>query len=227
MASARYCLREKAKKDYREVQVPLPRPERAASNSDKLYPIEVIDEDGDRVKIHYIGYGDGWDEWRSREDVVDMAKAKQDTRTRQLETYTPYNPHQELAHAIKAALTPSRKFGGPEVRIELPFDLLVFQGGLKVLGTYIKTFRGNDLYGINEYGDLVPLLGSRWHVRGINRHLDFCAVEKCSVVFHIFKKSSIEDYISEEKTELVPGGYTLVFKFVRFDGVRRQLHKFT
>lgn len=148
-------------------------------------------------------------------------------RTRQLETYTPYNPHQELAHAIKAALTPSRKFGGPEVRIELPFDLLVFQGGLKVLGTYIKTFRGNDLYGINEYGDLVPLLGSRWHVRGINRHLDFCAVEKCSVVFHIFKKSSIEDYISEEKTELVPGGYTLVFKFVRFDGVRRQLHKFT
>lgn len=37
---------------------------------------------------------------------------------------------------------------------------------------------------------------------------------------------STEDYISDEKVERVPGGYTLIFKFVRFDGVRRQLHKF-
>lgn len=81
------------------------------------------------------------------------------------------------------------KNGRPEVRIEMPFDLLIFQGGLKTLGTFVMTFRGNDLYGIKEYEELVPLLGSRRHVRGINQQLDFCAVEKASVVFYIYKTS--------------------------------------
>ncbi len=60
-----------------------------------------------------------------RDDVVDV-----ETKAHQLENYAPYNPHHELTYAIKAALTPTRRVGGPEVRIEIPFDLLVFNGGL-------------------------------------------------------------------------------------------------
>lgn len=44
-------------KNYRELnELKLPRPEQVKA-VDKLYTVEVI-EDGDRVKIHYVGYED-------------------------------------------------------------------------------------------------------------------------------------------------------------------------
>ncbi len=49
----------------------------------------------------------------------------------QVERYTPHDYHQELAYAIKAVPTSSRRMGGPEVRAEMPFDMLVYNGGLK------------------------------------------------------------------------------------------------
>ena len=42
------------KKSYSEV-VKLPRAERVKpKTADQLYPIEVVEEDGDRVKVHYV-----------------------------------------------------------------------------------------------------------------------------------------------------------------------------
>lgn len=32
------------------------------------------------------------------------------------------------------------------------------------------------MYGITQHKDLIPYLGEKWFIRGINAHLDFCAV---------------------------------------------------
>ena len=32
---------------------------------DKLYAVEVVKKEGERVKIHYVGYDDRLDEWIS------------------------------------------------------------------------------------------------------------------------------------------------------------------
>lgn len=118
MASG-YSLRNKERIDYRVIEkgVEIPRARRATS--DKLYPITVVETNGDQVKIHYEGYGEEYDEWRSRSDIVEPMKP---------EMYKPYDPHQELAYQIKLSLD-SRGRRDPEARIELPFDKLVFEGG--------------------------------------------------------------------------------------------------
>lgn len=100
---------------------------------------------------------------------------------------------------------------------------IIFNGGLKQVGSFLRTYRNNDLYGIQDYDDLVPLLGKKWYIRGINEQLDFCAVLKDTVVFHLYCKAPIKDFITRE---LLCGGYMLVFRFVRFDGVRRHLQDF-
>ena len=46
-----------------------------------------------------------------------------------------------------------------DVRIEMGFDAMLYQGGLKSLGYLKKRDRGHEVYGIKAYKDLVPLFG--------------------------------------------------------------------
>ena len=64
---------------YRELaDVKLPRRSREQklsskpSTADKLYRLRVLEEDneGERVKVRYIGYGSEHDEWREKGDIV-------------------------------------------------------------------------------------------------------------------------------------------------------------
>ena len=47
-------------KNYRELnEIKLPRAQRVhVKTVDKLYAVEVVEEEGERVKIHYVGYDD-------------------------------------------------------------------------------------------------------------------------------------------------------------------------
>ena len=40
----------------------------------------------------------------------------------------------------------------PDVQIEIPFDKLVYNGGLKQVGTFVWPFCGIKVYQIAEYG---------------------------------------------------------------------------
>jgi len=52
-------------KDYKElgdgVKLPRERPKRV---EEKLYPVEIIERNEERVKVHYIGYNSSYDEWK-------------------------------------------------------------------------------------------------------------------------------------------------------------------
>ena len=82
----------------------------------------------------------------------------------EMEPYEPFDLHKELAYHIKVGLKDSRK--DPDIRIEMPFDL--FNGGLTCCGKLMRKSWGHNVYGINRYTDLKPLLSDRWHLRILN-----------------------------------------------------------
>ena len=68
-----YNLRNSEPKNYK-ADVKLPRATRntRATKVDELYPIEVVARDGDKVKVHFISYGDEDDEWRDRAEIIEI-----------------------------------------------------------------------------------------------------------------------------------------------------------
>ena len=114
------------KENYWEMaDIRLPRPERLQATN-KLYLVEVLGRDNGRVKIHYVGYSDVHVEWRD-EEIAPFGV--QDAL--QMEPYRPYFHYRELAYAIKAALRSALPRQDPDVRIKIPFNQLVYNGGLK------------------------------------------------------------------------------------------------
>ena len=77
--------------------------------------------------------------------------------------------------------------------------------------------------GIENYSDLTPLLGQRWYIRIVNPRKNFCYVNKETVRFWIHRKKDIEEFDDEGQPITYQGGYSLVFKFVRMDGVADEL----
>lgn len=92
-------------------------------------------------------------------------------------------PHRELRYQIKLALNSGTR-QDVAVRIEIPFDPLVFAGGLQQAGVFVREYRGHSVYTIAAYGALSHLLGQRWHIRGLNCN-DFllCELRDCSIPF--------------------------------------------
>ena len=35
-----------------------------------LYPVEIVEEDSLRYKVHYVGYSRSFDEWKSKEEII-------------------------------------------------------------------------------------------------------------------------------------------------------------
>ena len=106
-----------------------------------------------------------------------------------------------------------------DVRIELPFDKVLFVGGLGQAGNMVKRNRGHDVYTISKYSALEPLLGHQWHIRVLNKQMDYCYVIKETVLFYLHHRLDIEDPIDNTRT--VYGDDVLIFRFVRGDGVGR------
>ena len=205
-----YQLRERTPRNYKDLaDVYLPRVTKRPKkkkDDDELYPIEVVEEaeNGERVKIHYVGWSDKYDEWRSRADIVLPPSS--------------YDPNRELAYRIKQSLNSGARHE-PQVRIELTLDQHVYATGLKNSGTYVCSRRGHNIYAIQQYKDLSPLLGDKWYMRGINDRLDFCYVNLSTVRYWLHQRKAVEDFHPGGK-KLIDGDNVLVFMFVRIDGVR-------
>ena len=138
--------------------------------------------------------------------------------------YIPFNLHTELYYQIKVALNTSRSSrsanSDPEVRIELPFDSLLFVGGLQQEGTLLRTQRGRNIYGLRQYSDIEHIIGKRWYVRVLNQQMDFCYVKLDTVQFYLNSRRPLPDYQPGSSVQIVSGGWVLVFRFVRGDGVK-------
>ena len=83
----------------------------------------------------------------------------------------------------------------------------------------MKRNRGHDVYTIRKFSSLTPLLGPQWHLRVLNKQMDFCYVILDTVQFYLHQRQAIEDAVEPSRT--VDGGSLLIFRFVRGDGVRQ------
>ena len=217
---------------YREladVKIPrMRRYKRCVTNDETLYSIEIVQRKGTRVKIHYVGYSSSHDEWRDEKDVVVCTNNHEETASvsprtsKKAETVQPFSLHFELGHKIKQMLTCSRK-ASPLVLITMPFDLSLFNGGLKAAGKPSKTVNGNQRYTLARYQDVAHLLGEDWHFRGLNINGDYAYVELKTVEFYLQKRHQMVEYFPTTNGSMVMKGsynlgkasYVLKFKFVR------------
>lgn len=101
-----YNLRREQPKVNYEDEMKLPRPKRCRvlRQTGKLYPVEVVETDGTRVKIHYVGYADEYDKWREAEEPEssDITATESEGNAGD-EHYVPLKPHKELLYQIKAS----------------------------------------------------------------------------------------------------------------------------
>ena len=151
------------------------------------------------MKIHYTGYSSVTS--GRTQYIVDPSSAE--GCASKPEQYQPFNVHQNLAFAIKSSLTSGRDKDSA-VRLQIPFDKLLFQGGMKAAGKLLQVVQGEEHNGIEQHADLTPFLGDRWFVRGLNAHLNFCAVLAKTVIYYLHKKATIMDHLSDDR---INGGY--------------------
>ena len=205
-------------------------PRRKNSSKNQLYDIEIIDQDGSRVKVHYIGYSSEYDEWKPKTEVKYVAPTFTSV------TDEPFSPLKELACSIKRKLLPCRS-GDPDVRIQVPCDITSFTT-LQELGIPRSKSTGRDCckseYTLRQYSDLDSVLGEKWHLRVVNEVGDFSYVMLETISFYMTKGRPILDYSVEKddsdelvfKPMYIEQSLLLIFKFVRGDGNKRKLLSF-
>ena len=191
---------------YREVsdadqrlQTPRNEPRSRQNTSDtQLFPVTIVDDDGSRYKVHYVGYSSSYDEWKEYGDVEELDNAiemnSEDNCISRVEPL-PYSLYNELAHRIKASLRSGRK-ESPVVRIDMSFDRITFDGGLGVCGVKKVFTHGTQRYTISTYKDLNQLLGVDWHVRGLNENGDFCYVILNTLVYYLYRRRPLKEYVA-------------------------------
>jgi len=121
------------------------------------------------VVQHYEGYNTMYDEWRDEADIVPL-----ETDEKPVEFF---NLHSKLARRIKQSLNCVRK-ETPMVRIDMPFNFVLYEGGLKARGYFAREYYRTERYKIRYYKDLNTLLSTNWHWRGLNLNGDlFSTIE--------------------------------------------------
>ena len=179
-----------------------------------MYPVTVISQNGchpERVRIHYIGYGSQYDEWRDQDDIIPI----------QCFNSEKFDLNQELAVKIKSSLLGNRKCS-PVIRLAMPFDLMTFNEGLRISGHAVRTARKVIYFKIRRYEELNPVLGPNWHFREIDAVGDYSYAVLDSGEYYLYQRRGIAHYIPDDDYKplktVIPCGYMLSFKFVRGDG---------
>ena len=122
-----------------------------------------------------------------------MANEVVDT-TQRPEKYISYSLYTDMASRIKASLALGRK-EDPEIRIDMPFDKVSFDGVLKLKGKKVKLCRGVMHYGISASEELDEFFGKNWHVRGLKEAGDFNYVIVNTVRFWLYQRRPLVEYV--------------------------------
>ena len=78
----------------------------ASERKDKLYPVEIVERDpnnASRVKIRYIGYSTGYDEWRNHSEIVDLTRPSDQLPT--LTSSLGFSLYDRLALSLSLSLS--------------------------------------------------------------------------------------------------------------------------
>lgn len=204
MASHGYRLRASRNRNYKNLSdVHLPRVTRFVHKQrDKLYPVEVVQRARSRVKVHYIGYDESYDEWHELGDVVTTNRRDPAGSRISVIQVQPYSLYKEFSIKIKQALVCGKK--NPQWLAWLLitcYSRVVF-----------KQPEGYQWYKIESYSNLDSLLGPNWHYRGVNEHGDYGYAVLDSIEFYLHKRPKLTEYYpshSETTKVITDTGYSL------------------
>ena len=96
------------------------------------------------MKIHYVGYASKYDEWKDESQLGSLEAGKKGSQV--TSHFQPYSLYTNLTVKIKQALSCGRK-SSPAVRIVMPFDVVRFNGGLRVVGIP-SIHKAGNVYGV-------------------------------------------------------------------------------
>ena len=110
-------LRSKRRINYCEASdVRLPRAERVQARSDKLFPVEVVEKEDKRVKVHYVGFSTTYDKWREESELESVYTSETSQEAASSEdmvcdgcSFEPFSLHNYLKVKIKQSLSCTRK----------------------------------------------------------------------------------------------------------------------
>ena len=210
--------------DYRQLaDIALPRaPKKVCSEpSSELYPVRIVEQTESRALVHYVGYSSSYDEWKEYCELEELdATSEAEEHGATIHTpLQPYSLYKDLSIKIKQAMVCGRKTA-PSVRISMSFDIIQFNGGLKLVGVPSRRAGGNQYYMIKHYRDLNPFLGSNWHYRGLNANGDYGYAVMETVEFSVRKSKALVEYYplvcgeSSVSHSSLDTGYTLSFCFL-------------
>ena len=207
-----------------EVSDSRPNIKKKSERPDKdLYEIEIkeVDRVANKVKIHFTGYSDKYDEWRPYDGaslpIVRLQRTfspSDISLNDRLEIF-----HDRLYREIKRKLYSGRK-EDPEVRIELSLEEDVFQEGIAVAGSKHME-RNREVYRLRSNRDLDSCLGVKWDERIMNENGDFAFVITGTVRYWIKRKAPIVEYRligGKFVRNEIEDGFQLILTFVRGDG---------
>jgi len=110
--------------------------------------VEIVERaEHRRMKVHYVGYEDVFDEWKDNDDLEELdqevsSSSPAETKSKMpVEVFEPFSLYKELSFHIKRSLSCHMK-SSPLIKITMAFDILLFNGGLKAAGTPQKVVKG-------------------------------------------------------------------------------------
>ena len=191
-----------------------------------LYAVEIteVDKARKRIKIHFTGHSEKFDEWRPCDEnfpVIRLEQMSQPTDASfedRLQNFC-----ERVYREIKRKLYSGRR-EDPEVRLEIPVDEDVFSESIGRVTS--RSFRRNKLiYQVHSNGILDSYIGVKWNERIMNENGDFAFVVPGTLRFWLAKRSPIVEYklIGDKYVRSeIEDGYQVVFTFVRRDGNKHQ-----
>ena len=93
-------------------------------------------------KVRYVGYSSKHDEWKDKSEI-ELAQCDQ-VEDEVAAIYEPFSLYKDLCIKIKKVLSCNRT-ASPNIKISMPFDLLLFNGGLKLSATPLKKNPGESI----------------------------------------------------------------------------------
>jgi len=84
--------------------IELPKAKRSCTKKDKLYAVTIVGRQGTKLKVHYVGYGSQYDEWRDKADIVPLDRSKKSDADAERDCNPvprPFSLYSELRNKIK------------------------------------------------------------------------------------------------------------------------------
>ena len=193
--------------------------------TDTLFPVTILESNNHRVRIHNDGYDSDFDEWRDENDIELTDRNNSNEISCSLvpnsapQYHQPFSLYGDLRNRIKISLKFGRK-SSPTVKIIMPFDPLLLNGGLKCAGMPYQMKSGIQHYSVKAYTDLNHLLGNGWHFRGLNANGDYSYIVLNTIDYALQKSRSFVEYLPSRvgnnkfASSVTDTGFPLVFGFV-------------